>query len=246
MINFCRLRESPSSGNNVTWCSNQLGRRRIVARLDRALYNLAWIAKFSGWKFKVFESLGSDHSPLFGEPCSCPKPCNIPFKFNMCWTDHVSFLSTVKESWEQPMGGAPLQRVMKKLQRLKRVLKNWNRSVFGDLDNNIKSVKEDFTNLQMAVDQNLADEVMATLLRDKEIAHETALSNKNSFIKQKSSVKMELEGERNTTFFHTMLKINQGHSLISEIENEEGRLLTSQADIKEYMIQFFKDKFKAS
>ncbi|KAF6167559.1 hypothetical protein GIB67_031760 [Kingdonia uniflora] len=42
-IDSCRLIESFSTGPKFSWCNGQKGKARILRRLNRALYNSAWI-----------------------------------------------------------------------------------------------------------------------------------------------------------------------------------------------------------
>ncbi|KAF9596324.1 hypothetical protein IFM89_008850, partial [Coptis chinensis] len=65
-FNTCELQRSDHVGLKYTWCNNQHGHGRILARLDRAFYNQACSQKFAGWRYKVGTSEGSDHAPLLG------------------------------------------------------------------------------------------------------------------------------------------------------------------------------------
>ncbi|KAF5189414.1 hypothetical protein FRX31_021002 [Thalictrum thalictroides] len=135
---------------------------------------------------------------------------------NFCWTEHQSFLAVVSENWAIPMAGDPLHRMMKKLKRLKLVLKEWNRTVFGDVNVSIRVAQEDFDQFQLLADQNTSDEVLAELMRQKEVVLENAISLKASLTKQKSRLKLDVEGDK------TLLKIKQGYARISQLEDEEG------------------------
>ncbi|KAF9598573.1 hypothetical protein IFM89_028200 [Coptis chinensis] len=63
--------------------------------------------------------------------------------------------------------------------------------------------------------------------------------------KQRSCIKEELEGERNSTYFHAKARIWQSKSFIEEIRIEDGTRLHDQRQIKEFLVQAYENKFKA-
>ncbi|KAF9591084.1 hypothetical protein IFM89_001428 [Coptis chinensis] len=114
---------SDHMGLKYTWCNNQHGSGRILARLDRVFYNQAWIQKFGGWRYKVGSREGSDHAPLLGAVAHIPRPHNVPFRFNQAWTSHKEFKDFMKCSWPSFVEGSPIFRMNKKLRMLKESLK---------------------------------------------------------------------------------------------------------------------------
>ncbi|KAF5194382.1 hypothetical protein FRX31_016033 [Thalictrum thalictroides] len=190
-MNACNLQESEFQGNDVTWCNNRNGAMRIVARLDKAFINMEWFNRYRGWKYRVLSRLGSNHAPLVGESVVCPKPKNIPFRFNKCWARHSCFLPFVAESWNQPLLGPPIFRVVRKLHRLKQHLKVWNCQVFGGDDRNLTKAQKDFQQFHIVADQHLEDERVTEVLLEKEIILEGALADKASLIRQKSRMRMD-------------------------------------------------------
>ncbi|KAF9589172.1 hypothetical protein IFM89_019488 [Coptis chinensis] len=113
--NNCDLQLSDHVGLKYTWCNNQHGSGRILARLDRVFYNQAWIQKFGGWRYKVGSREWSDHSPLLGAMAHIPRPHNVPFRFNQAWTSHKEFKDFMKCSWPSFVEGSPIFRMNTKL-----------------------------------------------------------------------------------------------------------------------------------
>ncbi|KAF6156454.1 hypothetical protein GIB67_001497 [Kingdonia uniflora] len=136
-IDACSLTESFSSGPKYSWCNNQKGRARILKRLDRALYNNAWISKFDGWSCKYLPKDISDHSALVGSTQCIPKSSNIPFRFLTGWVTVSSFRDLAINSWSESLLGDPLYVLMKKLQRLKAAIKTWKKENLGGLRSQI-------------------------------------------------------------------------------------------------------------
>ncbi|KAF9605051.1 hypothetical protein IFM89_013721 [Coptis chinensis] len=126
-VSTSQLMEVPSNGFHHTWWNKQVGRFKIVGKLDRMFCNAIWSSKFPGWNYKVCNRVCSDHSPLVGRSIEIPRPKNVPFKFFNMWCSHPSFREVVQQSWEVPILGHSIFALTQKLKRLKGVLKRWNR-----------------------------------------------------------------------------------------------------------------------
>ncbi|KAL5709736.1 hypothetical protein ACHQM5_020390 [Ranunculus cassubicifolius] len=243
IVSACNLIEAPFIGNEMTWCNNRVGRERILAKLDRAFYNDARVSALPSWRYKVLPRLCSDHSPIFGQVTNIPKAINRPFKFFNVWSDHHTFLKTVSDSWHCPLSAAPILKVIKKLQRLKVVLKDWNTTTFGSVDAAVTTSYVDLAELQILADEDIENGDFNLSIIDKEVQVCKALSDRASLIRQKSRIRMEDEGDRNSSYFHSMLKIRQQSSLITELVDDNDVLLTSQAEIKDHLINYYTEKF---
>ncbi|XP_026405153.1 uncharacterized protein LOC113300150 [Papaver somniferum] len=108
-LNVCNLIRAPSSGLQFTWSNNRAGSNRIVCTLDRSLFNLKWIGKYSGWNYKIEVRSISVHSPLLGSCVNIPKPKNVPFRVLKIWLEHEDFKSLIKEIWDEEVRGNPIQ-----------------------------------------------------------------------------------------------------------------------------------------
>lgn len=63
------------------------------------------------------------------------------------------------------------------------------------------------------------------------------------FWKQKAGMKWFKDGERNTKFFHSVVKGRRSRLKVSRIQNEEGEWMENQNDIAEAAVEFYKDQF---
>ncbi|XP_026399266.1 uncharacterized protein LOC113295131 [Papaver somniferum] len=66
----------------------------------------------------------------------------------------------------------------------------------------------------------------------------------NTFLKQKSRIKWVKEGATNNGFLHTNIKIKQARNNISELEDENGEIISDQKKISEVLVKHFENKFK--
>lgn len=69
MMQQANLTNAAYHGNKHTWSNNRIGASAIVERLDRALLNCEWIAKFTT-KVTHINKACSDHSPCYSQLCS--------------------------------------------------------------------------------------------------------------------------------------------------------------------------------
>ncbi|XP_026455523.1 uncharacterized protein LOC113356565 [Papaver somniferum] len=64
-----------SLGTKFTWTNRQSDTDRIISKLDRAVINAAWLAKFENWRCKAL-----------------PRPKRAPFRIQKMWFLHADFL----------------------------------------------------------------------------------------------------------------------------------------------------------
>lgn len=87
-------------GTKFTWMRGLNTESFKGARLDRALSNVEWRAKFPNASFDHLPIIGSDHAPLLLNTMpSTQLTSNKGFRFNAAWTTHTSFLNLVQCSW---------------------------------------------------------------------------------------------------------------------------------------------------
>ncbi|KAF9602150.1 hypothetical protein IFM89_025317 [Coptis chinensis] len=65
-----------------------------------------------------------------------------------------------------------------------------------------------------------------------------------SIWKQKARTTEALEGERNTTYFHALVKSSLNRSQIVEIEDDQGTIIKDQHGIKQYLVKAYENKYK--
>ncbi|KAK4428626.1 hypothetical protein Salat_1162400 [Sesamum alatum] len=70
------------------------------------------------------------------------------------WARHPNFLEVVKGSWSFPTIGAGVAKLFEKLKRLKHRLKDWNKSVFGEIFANLKLVEVAASEAERRYDQH--------------------------------------------------------------------------------------------
>ncbi|KAK4385711.1 hypothetical protein Sango_2695100 [Sesamum angolense] len=100
-----------------------------------------------------------------------------------------------------------------KLHRLKAALKTWNFKVFGNIFQNICKAEQKAKDCEKRYDDNPTDENLISM--NKATAELTfALSGEECYWKQKAACRWLTEGEKNTKYFHTLIKKKRKQSLL--------------------------------
>ncbi|KAK6150274.1 hypothetical protein DH2020_015206 [Rehmannia glutinosa] len=163
------------------------------------------------------------------------------FRFFDMWSKHHSFLDVVNESWRQDTGLTGMNNLQVKLSRLSKRLQWWNKSVFGNVFNNVKRAEASVAQAQKDWDHNpiqvhniYLKKCIADLTQTEKIEEE--------FWRQKAAIRWVNEGERNTKYFHSIVQKKRSRGRIFSIE-ENGALLTEPQALKESGNRFFAKLF---
>ncbi|XP_042483088.1 uncharacterized protein LOC122063420 [Macadamia integrifolia] len=243
MMDSCKLVSIPSSGLKFTW-SNNRKHENVHAVLDRSLCNEEWLDHFSGISQRVLPCGYSDHSPIIISCDEVPRPTNIPFRMHRFWAEHSDFKNVVRASWEIPVRGTPIFRVLRKLKRLKGPLRAWARDVFPHVDHEVERTKVALEHIQELME---ADGFSKALYDQEQVArqdYDTAIGLYEKIWAEKSRVKWLNEGDRCSKFFHTSAKMHRGRNTIREIQIEDGAVHTSLSVIGEKLVDHFENFHK--
>eukprot|EP00253_Pinus_taeda_P001472 PITA_01472 len=124
----------PKTGS-FTWNNRRGGDKLIASLLDRFLISERIIMDGTIVESDILPSGGSDHWPisLIVEVSSTPR--NKPFRFEKFWLDHPNFQEMVKKWWSEPLehSGSKMSNLQKKLKMTKQQIKEWNKTVFGEI-----------------------------------------------------------------------------------------------------------------
>ncbi|XP_057774892.1 uncharacterized protein LOC130993874 [Salvia miltiorrhiza] len=235
--------ESPTEGIRFTWSGRRFLPCHVESILDRAFFSKGFVDLCDSIVTTALPRLTSDHSPLVLQ-CRHVTPSGIRhFRFLNMWTLHPSFLDMVKNSWTVAVHTrCPILCVMLKLKKLCYDIKVWNKDVFGNVDNSIG----EFQN-HLAVTQNqISENGYNDELFDEEIRLQAelnvVLSRKNNFLQQKSRASWLQDGDRNTTFFHRMIKFKRRNTLITRL-NIDGVDVYDPSIIEQHIIGHFSALF---
>ncbi|XP_057791072.1 uncharacterized protein LOC131008195 [Salvia miltiorrhiza] len=246
---FCRFiddtgfLEPPSTGLQFSWSGRRFLPSHVESLLDRALVSPSFDQSWNAINTHVLPRITSDHSPIILQCSPHVARGRRAFRFLNMWTDHPGFMEVVGNSWaEQISTPCPILRVMLKLKRLKRVLKDWNYSVFGNIDTQLATYNQDLAAIQDQIsregynDDNFLEEI------SKQAAINTLLTRKNTHLQQQSRLTWLKDGDRNTAFFHRMLRHRKTGLLINHLMID-GVAEYNQVAIEQHIVEHFSNLF---
>ncbi|XP_031122605.1 uncharacterized protein LOC116025505 [Ipomoea triloba] len=237
------LIDTVPTGGLYTW-SGVRSTGRVWKRLDRFLMTTAFRDFFTDARVELKSRATSDHSPIILTATNSSMTAPKQYRFQNMWISHPGFQELVSTNWIQPADGGGMRALSYKLKRLKQALCIWNKEVFGNIFDKVKSLERSVTEAEQQFDDN-PNETNREILSKEQALLQQALKQEECFWKQKARIKWLREGDANTKFFHETVKDRHRRQRISSIKNNEGTLLTSQLDIQTEAVNFFANLYTA-
>lgn len=126
----------------------------------------------------------------------------------------------------------------KRLQLLKLELNIWNKEVFGNINVLVMNTNDMLACIQGELIGNEGNRE----LKAKKVAAqqdlEKILTMEEAFWKYKAKIKWQLEGDRNTSFFHKCSKIKLAKHTITHLKTSEG-LIHDPDDMAAHVVNYF-------
>ncbi|XP_024163822.1 uncharacterized protein LOC112170746 [Rosa chinensis] len=245
MMTNCDLIQLPTKGMPFTWTNKRGIGARVEMRLDRCLPNLAWMDAWPILDCSTLPRISSDHCPLlvsFSMILNVPK---APFRFQRMWLDHPGFISVVDDVWKSSQFfGCPMFVLACKLHLLKHKLRAWNKNEFGDVNANVESAIADLEEVQLEISNLGPSEDRILLEDDATVRVNAALESQEKFYCDKSRISWLSNGDRNTSFFHAMVKVRNLKQSLS-VMRDGNRLLEDPKEVSGHIIDYFRSLFTA-
>ncbi|XP_026459716.1 uncharacterized protein LOC113360422 [Papaver somniferum] len=239
-LHSCGLIQAPKYGIEFSWCNNRFG----ICILDRAVFNVKWLECYPGWCYKVGARGTSDHSALLGVNSVIPKPANVPFMALKVWLSHPGFLKLIKDSWVEEISGNHAFSFLSKLKILKQIIKVWKWEIFGDVRTQLQNAEKEVVQDAKISDNQPDDIVLLDKLITARGKQELLLQQNKEIAQQKARVQWLKDGASNSSFFHNSIKLRQLHNAITELENSDDTIVSTQQEISNTLVDYFENKFK--
>lgn len=130
----CGLNDVGFEGETFTWKWQGLRQR-----LDRVLFNHLWLDSFTVNKVTHGVRRLSDHKPLLIEMNITDLKRKSSFRFQDMWLKHPDCIKSIEINWSLPTRNKGLHKLWEKLHRLKQFMQWWNKHVFGDLFDRLRT-----------------------------------------------------------------------------------------------------------
>ncbi|KAG7563624.1 Reverse transcriptase domain [Arabidopsis suecica] len=227
-------------GCSFTWW-NKRRANPVAKKLDRILVNDEWQVLFPLSTGFFGAPLFSDHSPGFIVLNPEDHRQKKPFKFYNFLLKNPSFLPLICESWfTVNVVGSAMFRVSIKLRELKKVIRDFSKTNYSNLEKRVQEALEVLSESQSRLLSNPSAvnvdlELEATKKWD-------ILSNaEESFFFQRSHITWLKEGDKSTAYFHRMAAARHSINHIHFLEDSEGNRIDTQHGIQLLCVDYFKD-----
>ncbi|XP_039004676.1 uncharacterized protein LOC120131861 [Hibiscus syriacus] len=230
------LSDHPFFGPTFSW-SNKQQDSYLARKLDRVIVNPKRYRLFPKSHME-FQAPGiSDHclaiTWLTKETLvDHPKP----FKFFNLWVQHPKFMNVVRQSWQTPSKGNPMQNLFFKLKRLKTCLKSLNQLFYNDISARAKQKK-----LELETQQLLSLRAEDSFYKELLVQNELKILEeaKNIFLRQKFKVQWLKDGDKCTKFFHSAVAVKTKRETIRVLVDDNGNRLESFESMTSELIGHF-------
>jgi hypothetical protein len=130
-----------------------------------------------------------------------------------------------------------------KLKSLKTKLKTWNKECFGDVNESVVSAELHLHQIQMQIQQIGHND---NLLNEEKLASaklEDVLSRQEAFWQEKARLNWQLEGDKNTKYFHMKANLRRKRNRIDSIRDPQGNVQHEEEKIEQVFLEHFQNLF---
>lgn len=166
----------------------------------------------------------------------------IPFRHINVWSSFQGYKEVVKNAWSIPVEGCPMFEVVSKLKNVRSKLTSWNKPEVGDIHSIARKLCEQAEAPQRAQAQTPNRQELQIKLEEDRYAVEEAYAIEENFLRQNSRCMWLKEGDKNSKFFYTSLKIRRNRNAIKCIE-ADGQRLDNKISIENHISSFYKNLF---
>ncbi|XP_057808416.1 uncharacterized protein LOC131022889 [Salvia miltiorrhiza] len=239
-VRRCGLEEIRLQARSFMWYQPQ---GQCKSKLDRFLVNEEWLAVWTHTKARGLQRSVSDHCPILLETKRVdwgPKP----FRFINAWTKHQDFEEVVTNSWQRGgISGWSSFVFKEKIKRLKEDLKEWSRSGFGIVEENISKLKDEISKWDSIDDVFGLDDEEATMRSEAEANLLIQIQHRDSTLSQRARNRWLRDGDLNSSLFHKAINGRRAKNEISGL-SVDGAWIEEPAEVKRLVKEHFQTQFK--
>ncbi|XP_057845074.2 uncharacterized protein LOC131054554 [Cryptomeria japonica] len=164
------------------------------------------------------------------------------------WMKHEGLRGPVSLWWSQPhsWSGSKDFIFFKKLQYIKENMKRWNRKVFKNIFIERDRVELNLENLHSRIIGNGMSEMKFEEEKMLKKEYAEILAKEETYWRQKSRELWLKEGDRNTIFFHNLVKVRRSLNNFFSITSQDGKILEDPEEINKEAIEYFSNFLKGT
>lgn len=205
-------------GSRYTWIGSSSS--FTSSKLDRFVINGGWEDHFPCISVKAMARPMSDHKPIL-------LSCNIedwgppPWRFEGMWLFENSLLDLMAEWWNSfVVSGFPGFQLAKKFQLLKAKIRVWNKEVFGNIDRKFERTLDQIKLLDQLADEGSISMDQLDTRNHLKLKFEDIADMQEMHYRAKSRIQWQMEGDRNTKYYHRIAKSRRRRNTFSKLRIE--------------------------
>ncbi|XP_060182051.1 uncharacterized protein LOC132611672 [Lycium barbarum] len=153
-----------------------------------------------------------------------------------------SLMKNVKDVWIVNTQGTAMWKQHNKMKVVATKLSSWSRETFGDIFKDVKEAEKQVTELEKKLTENNNEENRANLSKTK-ADFIRLLKNQDEIYRQKAKTRWLKDGDKNTSYFHKVIKDRRRKLNIQSIQDNEGHKIEGHQNIATTTIKHFEGLF---
>ncbi|KAJ9563283.1 hypothetical protein OSB04_008443 [Centaurea solstitialis] len=234
-VELCDIRYS---GIQFTWIQKPKGDDGLLRKLDRIMVNTHFLQRFPDSSAQFLPHGISDHACGILDFPSLSRKVTRGFRFDNLLTENPAFIGLVAHEWLSPVYGSFMHRFVCHLKHLKKPLRQL-RSQVGDVTARANKIRLELEAVQFACDRDPSNPILREDLAHLILAFEHARADELSFFRQRAKVRWLHEGDKNSKFFHQVVKEKRNLNLIRSIVDSNG-IYVQDDGVEQVFVNHFK------
>ncbi|XP_020598796.1 uncharacterized protein LOC110038335 [Phalaenopsis equestris] len=154
------------------------------------------------------------------------------------WAAHPSYNNYIADLWKGISHSDPLIKLSLLQIKIAKALKSWSWNTFGNVHTTVQKAEEEVKALERGGQLGIEEEKKLLTAQNYLLS---AIDYQEKILKQKESMNIFTDGDRNTRFFHAYIKYKRKCNTIHAIQNANGQWLQNNNDIANDAICYYKD-----
>ncbi|KAK4714206.1 hypothetical protein R3W88_020113 [Solanum pinnatisectum] len=204
-VNSCELFYINFKGSPFTWWNGRADAEFIFKRLDRLMTNHVFLGHYGNMELEHLARTGFDHAPMLLSCRDQTTNINRSFRFLKFWKEKTDFKDVVRDNWVGDESIDVFISLKQKMKRTKIALSTWSKVRFCDIFKQLV-IGEDIVRIKEGLFEELPTAENRAILQKAQAELKQYLHYEEEFWRQKSSVKWFTKGDKNTRFFHNLVK----------------------------------------
>lgn len=138
------------------------------------------------------------------------------------WMSHPKFKTIMAEGWNEEVQGNPMIILFKKLKNLKTHLKNLNKEHYSQISTRVEKARGLLQDTQQRLILDPTNRSTQKEEKSQKESYIKLMDFEENFFKEKSRIKWMKESDKNTKYFHMVVKSYIARNKILRLKDETG------------------------